>query len=69
MTKEQIEAKLSELYDAHSKILRAEEYSIDDRRLRRASLRDIEASIELWERKLARVSRGGIAVKRIVPRG
>ena len=68
MTKEQIEAKLQALYDAHDKILNAEEYRIENRHLRRASLSDIERSIELWERKLARATRGGLAVKRIIPR-
>jgi len=65
---ERINERLNTLYDAEKKVLNAEEYSISDRRLRRASLDQIQSAIRELERERDRVEKGGIQVKRVIYR-
>ena len=68
MTKAEIESRLAKLNDAYDKVLNAQEYGIEDRRLKRVELDQISREIDKYTRMLNRID-NGISVKRIVPRG
>lgn len=63
------EAKLATWLAAEDKVANGQEYSINGRSLKRADLGAIRESIEYWDRKVQRLSRGGIRVIRAVPQG
>jgi ribosomal protein L20 len=59
MTRDQILADLTAYRAARDAILRSQEYQIGTRRLRRADLRDIEATIRNLEIRLTMADKGG----------
>lgn len=64
----QAEAKLDELMKAHTAVTLGQAWTIGSRQLTRANLKDIEAGIQFWERKISRLTRGGgLRVKGVTP--
>ncbi len=55
--------------DAEKKIASGQSYSINGRQLARADLAEVQKTIEKLERKVQRLSRGGIRVMHGVPQG
>ena len=73
LTLAQAQAQLDAALAARLKILASEEYRIGGMQVRRALLRDVDASIDQWETKVASIEsaalRGSrIRRRRIVPR-
>lgn len=67
ITLDQAEAKLSEYLTAETAVTSGQAYSIGDRSLTRANLKDIRDGISFWEAKVQKLSRSGRGVMRIVP--
>lgn len=62
ITLAQAEAKLTLWMDAEDKVASGQSYSIQGRSLTRADLGMIGERIDRWERKVQRLTRGGIRV-------
>ena len=62
ITLTQAEAKLTLWMDAEDKVASGPSYSIQGRSLTRADLGMIGERIDRWERKVQRLTRGGIRV-------
>jgi len=69
ITLAQAEAKLQTWMDAEDKVASGQSYSINNRSLSRADLSHIRDTIDFWERKVQRLSRGGLRVQSAVPKG
>lgn len=67
ITLAQAEAKLSTWMDAEDKVASGQSYSIAGRSLTRADLADIRATIDYWDKKVQRLSRGGVRVTQVTP--
>ena len=59
ITLEQAESKLSTWLDAEDAVAASQSYSISGRMLTRANLKEIRETIDYWERKVHKLSRGG----------
>ncbi len=64
ITLAQAEAKLALWIEADDKLARGQSYTIAGRTLSRI---DTQEKIEYWEKKVKRLSRGGIRTGRIIP--
>lgn len=58
----QAEAKLNMWLEAEEAVATSQAYTMGDRSLTRANLSEIRESIDYWERKVQRLSRGGIRI-------
>ncbi len=67
ITLAQAEAKLQTWLDAEDAVATGQEYSVAGRRLSRANLSEIRATIDYWEKKVQRLSAGGIRVRGVTP--
>lgn len=67
ITLAQAEAKLQTWLDAEDKVAAGQSYSINGRSLTRADLGEIRNTIDYWEKKVQRLSRGGMRVTYAVP--
>lgn len=67
ITLAQAEAKLQTWLDAEDAVATGQEYSIGGRRLSRANLDEIRKTIDYWEKKVLRLTRGGIRVRGVTP--
>lgn len=64
ITLEQAEAKLALWMEADDKVSRSQYYMVDGRQLTRANAVDIRKNIDYWQKKVSRLSRGGISISR-----
>lgn len=62
ITLAQAEAKLTLWMDAEDAVANSQSYSISGRSLTRANLKEIRETIDYWEKKVQRLSRGGIRI-------
>ena len=67
ITLAQAEAKLATWLAAEDKVAAGQEYSVSGRSLKRADLGMIRETIEYWDTKVQRLTRGGTRVRQIVP--
>ena len=67
ITQAQAEAKLTTWLDAEDACATGQSYEISGRILTRANLKEIAERVEYWDRKVKRMSRGGIRVRGITP--
>ena len=67
ITLEQAEAKLQKWLDADDAVVSGQSYSISGRHLTRADSAEIRKNILFWEKRVKRLSGGGISVKRVTP--
>jgi len=67
ITQAQAEAKLAEWLAADTAVASGQSYTISGRTLTRANAKEIRENIEFWDRKVQRLSRGGIRVTEGVP--
>ena len=65
----QAESKLTTWLAAEDKVAEGQAYSIGDRALTRADLKEIRETITYWDKKVQQLSRGGIGYRRGVPLG
>jgi hypothetical protein len=65
----QAEAKLAEWMEADTAVATGQSYSIGSRSLTRAHSAEIRANIKYWNDMVQRLSRGGIRVRGVTPRG
>ena len=63
------EAKLQEYLDAETKILASQSVSMNGRALTLADLTAVQEGINAWDRRVKRLSRGGIKSYNAVPLG
>ena len=56
---EEAKEYLKEALEARSRILRAQEYGIGDKKTKRAELAQINEDIKFWRREVEKLSRGG----------
>jgi hypothetical protein len=57
------EARLTEYMNAEERILANQSYSIGERTLTRANLKEVRDGIAYWDRQVQRLSRGGIRTR------
>lgn len=69
ITQAQAEAKLTTWLAAEDKVAEGQSYSIGDRALTRADLKEIRETITYWDNKVQSLSRGGMRTRRAVPLG
>ncbi len=67
ITLAQAEAQLTSWITASTAVAGNQSYSIGDRTLTRANAREIRENIEFWDRKVKRLSRGGILSRGVIP--
>lgn len=67
ITQAQAEAQLALYLAAEEAVLANQSYTINGRSLTRANLNEIQAGITAWDRRVQRLSRGGIRVSGITP--
>lgn len=67
ITLAQAEAKLATWLDAEDKVATGQSYSIQGRSLTRANLKEIRETIDYWDSKVQRLTRGGIRVRGMTP--
>lgn len=67
ITLAQAEAKLATWIAAEDKIAEGQAYTIGNRSLTRANLAEIRDQIDYWERRVKRLTRGGILVRGVTP--
>lgn len=63
------EARLTEYLTAETKVLAGQKVVIDGTEMTRANLDAIQKGIEIWNGRVQRLTRSGIAVKQVIPRG
>ena len=63
ITLAQAEAKLSSWMDAEDAVATGQSYSIAGRSLSRADLGQIGERIDFWQKKVTKLTRGGIGIK------
>lgn len=59
---EEAKEYLKEALEARSRILRAQEYGIGDKKTKRAELAQINEDIKFWKKEVEKLSRGGIKI-------
>ena len=59
---EEAKEYLKEALEARSRILRAQEYGIGDKKTKRAELAQINEDIKFWKKEVERLSRSGIKI-------
>lgn len=66
------EAKVTEMLNlwiaADEAVANGQSYSIGGRSLTRANAREITEKIKFWENRLTKIQRGGMTVRRVLPR-
>lgn len=68
ITLAQAEAKLSEYLAAETAVLVGQDITIDGTRFTRADLAAVQKGIEIWEGRVARLSRSaGIRTRQVIP--
>lgn len=67
ITLAQADAKLTTWLDAEDACASGQSYEISGRILTRANLDEIGKRVEYWDRKVKRMSRGGIRIRGITP--
>lgn len=67
VTLAQAQEKVTQYMDAIEKVLSGQSYSIGGRSLTRADLATLESGLDFWEKRVARLTRGGIRVKGATP--
>jgi len=67
ITLTQAEQKLQLWLDAEDAVASGQSYSINGRSLSRANLKEIEETIDRWDKRVKRLARGGISVVNAVP--
>ena len=67
ITLTQATAKLALWMTAEDKVAAGQSYSIAGRTLTRANLKEIRETIDYWDRKVQRMTRGGIRVRSGAP--
>lgn len=68
ITLEQAEAQLALYLDAEAKILLGQSVSRAGKLLTRADLAAVQAGIQLWNGRVGRLTRGGMATVEVIPR-
>lgn len=68
ITLEYAEQRLAEYLAAEEKILQGQQVTIGDKRLTRADLAAVQAGIRVWDQRIQRLERGGMAVREVIPR-
>jgi len=63
ITQAQAEAKLQEYLDAETAVLAGQSYSIAGRTVTLSDLEAIQKGIETWNKRVQRLTRGGIRVR------
>jgi len=63
ITLAQAEAKLTLWLTAEEKVVKNQSYNINGVSVTRANLREIRETIDYWDKKVQRLSRGGIRVR------
>lgn len=61
----QAQAQLQSYLDAETAVLAGQAYTIGGRSMTKANLQFIQAGIEIWDRRVKRLSRGGLRVRTI----
>ena len=61
-TLDEAQQYLKEALEARSRILRAQEYGIGDKKTKRAELAQINEDIKFWRREVEKLSRGTIKI-------
>ena len=67
ITLAQAEAKLAIWLDAEEAVANSQAYTIGGRSMTRANLTEIRETIDYWDRKVRRLSKGGIRVRGVTP--
>ena len=67
ITLAQAEAKLAGWLEAEDKLMAGQSYSLNGRALTRANLNEVREAVEAWDRRVKRLSRGGIRMKSGTP--
>ena len=67
ITLAQAEAQLTAWIAASTAVASNQSYTISGRTLTRANAKEIRESVEFWDRKVKRLSRGGIKVLGAIP--
>jgi len=62
ITLAQAEAKLATWMDALDALATSQSYTIGNRELRRADLKDVKDQIDYWDAKVQNLTRGGISI-------
>jgi len=68
ITLEQAEAKLAVWMAADEAVANGQSYSIGGRSLSRANAGEITDKIKFWNNQVKSLTRGGISIKRVIPR-
>jgi len=68
ITLAQAQAKLDLWMAAEDRVASGQSYTIAGRSLERADLAEIEATIDRWDRRVKRLTRGGLSVMSAVPK-
>jgi len=68
ITLAQAKAKLATWLDAEDRVAAGQSYTISGRSLTRADLSQIRETIDYWESKVLRLSRGGLNVTYSAPK-
>jgi hypothetical protein len=63
ITVESAEAKLSEYLAAETKILSGQSCTFNGRMLTMANLAEVQKGIEIWNKRVQKLSRGGLSMK------
>ena len=69
ITLAQAQAKLTAYMDAEDKILSGQSVSMNGRSLTRADLSSVQDGIDAWNRRVERLTRGGLRTYNAVPKG
>ena len=69
ITLAQAQAQLSAWMDADTAVATGQSYSMGNRSLTRANAKEIRENITYWDKKVQRLTRGGIRVKGGTPVG
>lgn len=65
ITLETAQSKLNEYLAAETKVLGNQKHVIDGTEFTRADLAAIQQGIEIWNKRVQQLSRGGISVRRL----
>lgn len=68
ITLEIAQAKLTEYLTAETAVLAGQDITIDGTRFTRADLAAVQKGIEIWNSRVNRLTRGGLAVREVIPR-
>lgn len=68
ITLEQAQAKLDAYLTAETAVLAGQDITIDGTRFTRADLAAVQKGIEIWNGRVNRLSRSGLAVREVIPR-